>query len=440
MIFAAINAVTNDELASFLHFDDIYNSFFKFLSISKLSEYGLHILTTLLLFALFVALLWVLDYVFKKFLLEVVHRFAVKTKTKFDDYLVENKVFYNVVHFIPALLAKALVPVFFSRFPSLVTIMDIVINLILVVIVTLLVRSIIKSIRDYAKTIPAMEDKPLDSFAQVFLIILYFFAGITFVSVLVGQSPIKFLVSLGAASAILMLVFKDTILGFVASIQVSTNDMVRVGDWIEMPKFGADGTVLGISLSTVKVQNFDKTITTIPTYNLISDSFKNWRGMQSSGGRRIKRSLFIKISSVRFLHKDEIDRLKSIHLLKPFIEERQREIDEYNAKNEVDKSMLVNGRQITNLGLFRHYVTAYAKANPNILKDPSFHLMVRHLQPTEHGLPLELYMFTNTTNWVIYEGIMADIFDHIFASIKFFDLEVFELPASDDIRKFMHEK
>jgi len=235
-----------------------------------------------------------------------------------------------------------------------------------------------------------------------------------------------------------MLVFKDTILGFVASIQVSANDSVRVGDWIEMQKYGADGTVLQITLNNVKIQNFDKTVVTIPTHTLLTDSFKNYRGMQESGGRRIKRAINIKISTIRYLKEDEIQNLRSIHLLKSFIDERQEEINTYNKTHAVDQSNLVNGRRMTNIGLFRAYVTKYAQQNKNIHKE--FTLMVRQMPPTENGLPLELYMFTNSTVWEEYEDTVSNMFDHLFAAIKYFDLEVFELPASDDIRQLLQRQ
>src|SRR5690606_14217201 len=276
------------------------------------------------------------------------------------------------------------------------------------------------------------EDKPLDSYLQVVNIFMFFIAGIIIFSMVTGKSPWAFLGALGAASAILMLVFKDTILGFVASIQVSTNDMVRVGDWIEMPKYGADGDVIEINLNTVKVQNWDKTITTIPTYYLIIDSFKNWRGMQNAGGRRIKRSINVKISSIRFLSKDEIDRLATIQLLAPYIQERQAEIDRYNEETKVNRSMPVNGRNMTNVGLFRQYINRYVQNHPQIRKDMT--MLVRQLQPTEHGLPIEVYIFTSDIRWAVYEDIMSDIFDHLLSAIKYFQLEVFEAPASDDIR------
>jgi len=254
------------------------------------------------------------------------------------------------------------------------------------------------------------------------------------VQLLTGFSIIS-LTTLGAASAVILLIFKDTILGFVASIQVSVNDIVRIGDWITFSKFGADGTVTEINLATVRVQNFDNTFTTIPTYSLIADSFQNWRGMQESGGRRIKRSLYIKQSSIRFLAPDEIERLKEIHLLKPYLEHRQKDIDNYNSRNEIDKKVLINGRNQTNLGVFRHYINAVLNENSAINKD--LYLMVRHLAPTEKGLPLEIYCFSKDKRWVNYEHIQADIFDHLLAAIKYFNLEVFELPTGKDLQKMV---
>lgn len=416
-------------------FNGLYNWFFNLLDFLQLSEYETHVATAVLLLVTFTICMLILDYILKNIFIVLVKSFAIKSKTNFDDILVENKVFHNITHLIPIALAKILFPIFFKGFPNLTSFTISLTNILVVVAITFLFRSVIRSIRDYSKTKPKLADKPVDSYSQVATIVVYTFAFIFIFSTITGVKLGTFFASLGAASAILMLIFKDTIMGFVASIQVSTNDMVRVGDWIEMAKFGADGTVLEINLSTVKVQNFDKTITTIPTYLLISDSFKNYRGMQNSGGRRIKRSINIKMSSIRFLEKHEIENLKKIQLLAPYIEERQKEIDEYNEKTQADQSMPVNGRKMTNIGLFRAYVLRYAQQNPNIHKE--FYLMVRHLQPTEHGLPLELYMFTNSTLWVFYENVMADLFDHVLASVDYFHLEIFELPSSDDVRQFI---
>jgi miniconductance mechanosensitive channel len=257
------------------------------------------------------------------------------------------------------------------------------------------------------------------------MIMLWMFGIFSFLSILFNIDKTTFLATFGSISAIIILVFRDTILGFVASISVSVNDMVRIGDWITMEKFGADGDVIEINLATVKVRNFDNTTTTIPTYSLISDSFKNWRGMLNSDGRRIKRHILIRSKSVRFIEREEIERFHKIQHLSSYIDHRQNDIDKYNENNNIDKSVIINGRNLTNLGLFRKYIVQYLLSNPGINKEMT--LMVRHLQPTEKGIPLEIYCFSKDKVWVNYEYIMADIFDHIIATAPFFDLELFEL-------------
>lgn len=413
----------------------IYNQLFHILEGWCNNTYQAHVFTAVTLLCAFTLAMLLLDYVLRHIILVFLRAYAMKSKTKFDNILLENKVFHRFTHLIPIALARILFPVFFHGFPRLTKFTLTLTHILLVIAITCLIRTLIRSLRDFVKTRPKLADKPIDSYSQVASIILYLVAGIILYSIISGVSPVSFLLSLGAASAVLMLVFKDTIMGFVASIQVSTNDMVRVGDWIEMSKFKADGTVLEINLSTVKVQNFDKTITTIPTYLLISDSFKNYREMQLSGGRRIKRSINIKMSSVRFLEPEEIEALKKIQILQSYIERRQQEIAAYNAQTQADPSFPVNGRKMTNIGLFRAYIAQYAQHCPHIHQE--FTLMVRHLQPTEHGLPLELYMFTNNTDWEFYENVTADIFDHALASVTYFHLEVFELPASDDVRRML---
>ena len=227
-------------------------------------------------------------------------------------------------------------------------------------------------------------------------------------------------------TAVFMLVFKDPILGFVAGVQLSANKMLSVGDWLEMPKYGADGDVIDISLTTVKVQNWDKTITTIPAYALISDSFKNWRGMTSSEGRRIKRAVNIKMNSIHHLSNNQIDKLKNIQLITSYLESKQQDIDAYNSKNHIDKNLSLNGRNLTNIGVFRKYMQTYIETHSAIHKDMM--IMVRQLAPTTQGIPLEIYAFSSDKRWENYEYIMADIFDHIIASVSYFDLEIFELP------------
>lgn len=269
-----------------------------------------------------------------------------------------------------------------------------------------------------------MVDKPIDSYVQVVKIILYCIGFIILFSILTGQKPGVIVGGLGAASAILMLVFKDTIMGFVASLQVSANDMVRIGDWITMPKFGADGDVIQITLSTVKIRNFDKTITTIPPYSLVSDSFQNWRGMVDAGGRRVKRSVFVKQSSIRFLAIEELQGLEKIQYISDYIRLRSSEIDAYNQASGADKSVPINGRNLTNMGLYRQYIKNYLNHHPEVHKEML--LLVRQLQPTAKGLPLELYFFTVTIDWEKYEEISSDIFDHVTAAAKYFDLELYE--------------
>jgi len=416
----------------------IYDRSFDIIQRLGLSEQLTHILNSVTLLAITIGILLIIDFLTRKILLAIFTNLIIKTKTQVDDYLLQNKVLNKIAHLVPVLIAHILLPIVFVAYPNWLHAVTNIVDIIMVLTVLSLTNAILKTIIDILRTKKAFIDKPLDSYLQVTQIIIMFVAGTIIFSLLTGKSPLSFLVSLGAASAILMLVFKDTILGFVASIQVSANDSVRVGDWIEMQKYGADGTVLKITLNNVKVQNFDKTIVSIPTHTLLSDSFKNYRGMQESGGRRIKRAINIKISTIRYLTEAEIDDLRAIHLLKPFIEERQKEINAYNAANDVDQTNLVNGRRMTNIGLFRAYITRYAQQNKNIHKE--YALMVRQLAPTENGLPLELYMFTNNIVWAEYEDIMSNMFDHLFAAIKYFHLEIFELPASDDLRTFIHHE
>ncbi|MGB1454759.1 MAG: mechanosensitive ion channel family protein, partial [Flavobacteriaceae bacterium] len=299
---------------------------------------------------------------------------------------------------------------------------------ILIVIIIALIRSVLKSVNDYLKTLASFKDKPLDSYLQVFMIFLWFIGAILILSVLTGREIGSFLTTLGALSAVLLFVFKDTILGFVASVQITVNDTVRIGDWISMPNSNADGNVIAISLSTVQVQNFDKTITSIPTYKLISDSFINWRGMSESAGRRIKKSLLIKISSIRFLEAEELVELKKIDRISAFIKERQKEIEDSNSEKKVDKSLLINGRNFTNLGLFRYYAQSYLKSHEQINQNMT--VMCRQLAPTAQGIPLEIYAFSKDKEWINYEHISSDLFDHLLAAIPYFHLKCFELSTT----------
>jgi len=358
---------------------------------------------------------------------------ARKTKTKFDDLLVSNKTAKYIAHLIPLLFVYKSVPIILNEFVYWETVFGKLVGVYIVLLVLWIIRTIFNAIRDYLKQDPKFSDKPIDSYIQVIMIVLWIFGTIIIVSEIFDIDTKNLLAILGAISAVIILIFRDTILGFVASVQVSLNDMVRIGDWITFDKFGADGDVTEINLATVKVRNFDNTTTTIPTYSMISDSFRNWRGMLNSDGRRIKRFVLIKASSIRFMKDQEIENLKRIQLLTSYIQHRQDEITKYNSTHNVDKTIAINGRNMTNFGLFRKYITQYLHNHPGLNKDMI--LLCRQLQPTQNGIPLEIYAFSNDKKFENYEYIMSDIFDHIFASIKYFDLEICEMPNSIDVTK-----
>ena len=359
-------------------------------------------------------------------------RFSTGTRTRFDDHVLEFKVPRYVARVIPLLLSYHLIPVVFNDYTDMVPFVQRLFMIFFIVLFVRIIKAVMRATRDTLKDHSTYRDKPLDSYLQVASLVLYLIAGVLIFSQLTGRSVLVFLTAMGAASAVLLLIFKDAILGFVASIQISANDMVHLGDWITMDRFGADGDVTEINLTTVKVTNFDKTITTIPTYALIADSFQNWRGMKESGGRRIKRSILIKVGSIRYLNDDELDDLRRIQLLAPHIDQRSKEIQQFNTERNVDMLMPVNGRRMTNVGLYRRYIELYLAQHPGI--HPKMTRMVRQLPPNEHGLPLELYCFTNDTQWPVYESIMADIFDHLLAAARFFHIVIFERPAADDLR------
>ncbi|MCM4153393.1 mechanosensitive ion channel protein MscS [Arenibacter sp. N53] len=388
-------------------------------------------LNALLLFVGIILFAVLLDYIIWKVLRFASVRFARRSSTNFDDFLVVNKVPRYVAHIVPLLLLYELLPLAFLDYEYAEGIVLKGIEILAVILVLLLIRSLLRSIKDYLKTLPHMKDKPLDSYIQVFMIFAWIGGLLTLFAVLTDTTIWKFFTALGAASAVILLIFKDTILGLVASIQVSINDMVRIGDWITFEKFGADGNVTEISLATVKVQNFDKTITTIPTYSLISDSFQNWRGMQASGGRRIKRALLIKQKSIKFLTADNIETLKGIQIISKYLETRNTIIDTYNKEHDIDKQIAINGRNLTNLGVFRKYAETYLKNHSAI--NQTMTLMTRQLPPTSQGIPLEIYAFSSDKRWENYEYIMADIFDHLLAALPYFELETFELPTTMDI-------
>ncbi|MEY2630370.1 MAG: Miniconductance mechanosensitive channel YbdG [Bacteroidota bacterium] len=388
-----------------------------------LSAYGSLVINIILLTILAYFIFTVFRYVLVRALIITARR----TKTRFDDLLVSNKTAKYISHLIPLLFVYKSVPIILENFVYWEGVFGKMIAIYIVLLGLWIIKTILHAFRDHLKTNPSYSDKPIDSYIQVIMIVLWIFGFIIIVSKIFDISTNAMLGTFGAVSAIIILIFRDTILGFVASVQVSLNDMVRIGDWITFDKFGADGDVIEINLATVKVRNFDNTTTTIPTYSLISDSFRNWRGMLDSKGRRIKRHILIKAQSIRFLKESELEELKRIQLIAKYIENRQSEITKFNDGHNIDKSLLINGRNMTNFGLFRKYITQYLSQYPGLNKDMI--LLCRQLQPTPQGIPLEIYTFSNDKRFENYEYIMADIFDHIFAAIPYFDLEIYEMPS-----------
>jgi miniconductance mechanosensitive channel len=365
--------------------------------------------------------------IFKFILVRMMIVLAKSTKTKFDDLLVTNKTAKYIAHLIPLLFIYKSVPIILENYVYWESIFGKLVGIYIILLCLWIVKTIFNALRDYLKQNPVYSDKPIDSYIQVIMIGLWIIGVGVIVSKIFDIDSNKMLTILGAVSAVIILIFRDTILGFVASVQVSLNDMVRIGDWITFDKFGADGDVIEINLATVKVRNFDNTTTTIPTYSLISDSFRNWRGMLNSDGRRIKRHVLIKAKSIRFLQENELEDLKKIQLISSYIDVKKVEIDKFNNLNIVDKQLLINGRNLTNFGLFRKYITQYLQDHPGLNKNMI--LLCRQLQPTPYGIPLEIYTFSSDKRFENYEYIMADIFDHIFASIVYFDLEIYELTS-----------
>ncbi|MFA7447155.1 MAG: mechanosensitive ion channel domain-containing protein [Weeksellaceae bacterium] len=362
-------------------------------------------------------------------IIKVFTAFSNRTKTNFDNLLVSYKAPKYVASLIPLFLTMKLLPIVFQDYPNLNAFILIVLKIFTIFILIWIFRSVLRTLEAYFKLDPRLNNKPIDSYIQVFMLFLWAVGiGLVF-AVLTGISLMTFFTTLGAASAILLLIFKDTIMGFVASVQVAVNDSVRIGDWITMEKYHADGDVIEINLSTVQVQNWDKTITYLPTHALLTDAFTNWRGMQESGGRRIKRSILIKAKSIRYLEPEEVEELKKIQLISNYLTTRQEDIKKFNSTNSIDKSLLINGRNLTNIGVYRKYVQTVIENHSGINKDLT--MMVRQLQPTAKGIPLEIYAFSSDKRWANYEYIMSDIFDHVLAALPYFDLELYELDLGD---------
>ncbi|WP_321333122.1 mechanosensitive ion channel domain-containing protein [uncultured Bacteroides sp.] len=383
--------------------------------------------------AILIGLAFLADLICRGILLHFVSKLVKHTKATWDDIIFDRKVMINLSRMVAPILIYLLLPVVFPREPEAVTLLN---RFCLVYIIAVFFRFVsvfLTAVYHVYSEKDQFRDRPLKGLLQTVQVILVLIGGIAIVSILINKSPTVLLTGLGASAAIIILVFKDSIMGFVSGIQLSANNMLRVGDWIVMSKYGADGTVIEVTLNTVKVRNWDNTITTIPPYALVSDSFQNWRGMQESGGRRIKRSINIDMNSVKFCTPEMLDQYRKIHLLKEYVEETEKMVSEYNKLWNVDNSILVNGRRQSNLGIFRAYLNNYLKNLPEVNKEMT--CMVRHLQPTEQGIPIELYFFSSVTDWVAYENIQADILDHVLAIIPTFGLRVFQNPTGSDFRE-----
>lgn len=372
----------------------------------------------------------ILFWIMKHLVIKGIYRFFLKTNFSWDDALVKFQVFNHVAHLIPAIVLRGALQMIFRDFPNLLQWVNKITDIYLIIVFILIVNAFLRLGHYALGQTAAFKDKPIAGLFQLIRIILYIATGVLILSILLNESPAVFLGVFGTMTAVMMLIFKDTILGLVASIQMATGDTVRVGDWIEMPKFGADGDVVSINLTSVRVMNFDKTVTTIPTHNFLTESFKNWRFMSESGSRRIKRAIYINVRTVKFIDEEIRENYKKIHLIADYVEERQTEIDAYNAEHQIDVEYDINGRRMTNIGSFRIYLENYLRNRPDIRKDMI--LMVRQLSIEDKGIPMEIYCFTNTSVWIEYEGIVASIFDHILAAAEFFDLEIYQQPTGSD--------
>jgi miniconductance mechanosensitive channel len=376
----------------------------------------------------------IVHFIAKKTILPLLIKYIKGNRYTWDNIFLERSVIHRLFLLIPFILIYNLA----FLFVGFEAVFRKILSTVLMVLIISILSATLNAINDIYTRFEISKERPIKGFLQVIKIILFIIMGIVILANLLGKSPLIYLSGLGAMAAVFSFIFKDSILGLVAGMLLSLNDMLRIGDWIEMPKYGADGDVIDVTMNTVKVQNFDRTITTIPAYALISDSFKNWRGMQETGGRRIKRAIHIDTSSIEFCSQEMLQKYKRIHLLTDYIEAKEKDIALYNTSNHIDTSLLVNGRHLTNIGTFRVYIANYLKHHPKIHQ--GLIQIVRQLPPGEDGLPLEIYAFTNDIDWVNYEGIQADIFDHILAVSKEFNLQVFQNPTGHDIRNIGNKK
>ncbi len=371
----------------------------------------------------------VVNLIAKKVVLAFLAKVIRRNKHKWENELLEHKVFTKITNILPGIIVYLFAP----AYRGITELLFRGATVYILLMSTFVIKAVLDSINDIYRTYPISKVRPIKGLLQVVEIIIYIMIGIIMIGTLMNQNPLLMLGGIGAVAAVFSFVFKDSILGFIAGIQLTSNDMLRIGDWIEMPKYGADGDVIDITLNTVKVQNFDKSIISLPAYALVSDSFKNWRGMTEFGGRRIKRSFYVDVNSISFCTPQMLEKYKKINYLKDYIIEKERELNLYNEKQSANNELKINGRYLTNIGTFRIYIQTYLKNNSNLLKNMP--QIVRQLPAAEYGLPLEIYAFTEVTDWAVYEAIQADIFDHIFSIADEFGLRLFQNPTGYDMKQ-----
>jgi len=390
------------------------------------------LLSTLVVAVVLALVSYVAFVVTRRLLIAALNRAVDKSSNVWDDALKGRRFFYRLSHFVPLLIIRAGLPYLPALPDGIAVALQRVVGVFVVVAIARAIVALINAFGDVYARSPKAAERPIKGYLQVVSLGIYFLTGIVAIALLLNRDPLVLLTGIGAASAVLLLIFQNTILSLVAGIQLTNNDLIRIGDWIEMPDMNADGDVIEIALNTVTVQNWDKTLTIIPTHNFLGKSFKNWRGMQASGGRRIKRSLDIDMSTVRFLGEADVERLSRFALLRPYFDEKRTDIGAWIEEHPEAQEDVVNSRRLTNIGTFRAYVTRYLRAHPQIAQDMTF--LVRHLQPGPRGLPLEIYVFVNDVRWAIYEGVQADVFDHLIAILPEFGLRLFQEPSGSDMR------
>jgi miniconductance mechanosensitive channel len=393
-------------------------------------------LRTLIIVTVVILLSWIANFLAKLIIEKIVATIIRKTKFKWDDIFLEKHVFRSLSHFAPAIVIWFMAGWAFTDYPALLAFIQKLTYIYMIAAGTMFMNTFIDAWHAIYMELPISSERQIKGYVQLTKIFVVVIAVLIIVSVILDKKIGTLLAGLGALAAVLILVFKDTLLSLVASIQLSANKMVKVGDWISLPSRDADGTVVDISLNIVKIQNWDKTIITVPTYSLVQESFQNWLGMEESGGRRIKRPIYIDTNSIRFLDKEMIERLRKVHLLKDYLDKKEAELEKYNKEQNIDDSSIVNGRRLTNIGTFRAYVEAYLRHHPKIHNEMTF--LIRQLPLSEKGLPIEVYVFSNDQVWANYEAIQSDIFDHLLAVVPEFGLRIFQNPTGNDFRSLIN--